>query len=136
MLPKDLSKYSIYHIEKGFQTLKSENEARLQPLKELVSAGKPLTKADERFMDTTANLIDELKVVERIKEIGDVVRAAGEFNRAEKATLQVLILKANQSNPISSTKLNCQFVYPCTQNLMLEVHSQIDDVLILELNFR
>lgn len=108
MLPQDLSKYTVSDIEKGFQTLKSENDARLKPLKELLSQGKQLTEADERFMDTTANLVDELMLVERIKEVGDVARAASGFNNTEKRTLEVLILKVDQSNPVPSKALKCE----------------------------
>lgn len=108
MLPKDLSKYSVSDIERGFKTLKAENDARLKPLSELLSSGKKLTDAEERLMDQAGNLIDEFKLVERLKAIGDVARAANDLTNSEKATLEVLLLKADQGQPLDTAKaLKC-----------------------------
>lgn len=86
-------------------------------MKDLLNEGKTLTKAEERFMDMAGNLINELRLVERIEMIGDVSRAASEFTTAEKATLELLILKANQERPLTLKALKCESVY-------LQLHSQ------------
>jgi hypothetical protein len=77
-------------------------------LKDLLSSGKQLTEADERLMDQSANLVDEWRVLERIKEVGNVSRAATEFNKEQKATLEVLILKANQPSAIDAKAINSE----------------------------
>jgi hypothetical protein len=123
MLAKDLSKYTISHIEKGFETLKSENDARLKPLKELMSSGKKLTDAEERFIDQAANLVDEWKVVERIREVGDVARAAIDLNKEEKAALEVLILKADQPRPVMSKALNSELCIVTNQSSLSQMNN-------------
>lgn len=110
MLPKDLSIYSVSDIEKGFQTLKEENDRRIKPLQQLLREGKPITEAEERILDTAGNLIDEYMMVERIKKVGTVAEVSSQITISEKATLELLILKADQARPVDTSKaLKCEY---------------------------
>ena len=71
-------------VEEGFNKLKAENNARLKPLQEMVKQGEILTAAEERLMDQTGNMINEFMMVERLKEDGNIARAASRFTDAEK----------------------------------------------------
>lgn len=136
MLPKDLSKYTALQIEEGFKTLKAENDARMKPLLELLSKGEKLTPAEERLVDSSGNLIVEFKLVERIKETGDVACVASELTDAEKVTLEVLILKVDQKHLVDTSKaLKCMFCRS-TQNLKESQADHLCESLIYtKLNF-
>lgn len=109
MLPKDLSKFSVSDIETGFNSLQSENNQRLKPLRQLLSEGKKLSPADERFMDYAGNLIDEALVLRKIQAEGSVSEAASHFNNDELKRLELLLLKFDQTKtaviPRESSKL-------------------------------
>lgn len=93
MLPKDLTTFTIANIEEGFGRLKSKNDRRLGPLRDLMSQGKVLSAADEQFIDGAVNMIDEVVVLEMIKNSGNVSDAAKTFNKDELKTLELLIHK-------------------------------------------
>lgn len=93
MLPTHLSPSSVSDIEEGFSRLETENDQCMVPLRQLISGGKALSGAYETFIDDAGNMIDELLVVEKINSIGSVPEASKTFGRRELKTLELLILK-------------------------------------------
>jgi hypothetical protein len=93
MLPKDLTKFTLANIQEGYDRLKSENDRRMGPLRELMSQGKALSKADEEFLDNAGNMVDEFLVLEKIKNSSNVFDAAKTFSKDELKTLELLIYK-------------------------------------------
>lgn len=96
MLPTDLSRFSVLNIEEGFNKLKSENDKRMVPLRQLMREGKSISEADEKFLDGAGNMIEELLVLEKIKGAGSVTAAAKTLNEQELKSLELLILKSEQ----------------------------------------
>lgn len=111
MLPKNLEKYSVADIQKGYDTLKSENDKRQGPLTELLRQGKKLSEADERFIDGAGAMVDEFMVLEKVKGQGNVSEAAKNFTKDEKRALELLILKSEQEQSVDpSAAIACRFL--------------------------
>lgn len=53
----------------------------------MLGAGDQLTDTKERFMDSTANLSNNLRLLDHIKEVGDVACVADVLNKLEENTL-------------------------------------------------
>lgn len=108
MYPTDLSKYSVSDIEKGYQILKYEQDQRVKPLKEKAAQGKELTAAEEEFLASAGNLIDEWRLVEEFKKVGNVSEVASKLTADEKTTLSLILMKADQVKPMDTSKaLKC-----------------------------
>ena len=103
MLYKEFHNFTPEDVEKGYNILKAENNQRLKPLQQLLSEGKEISEADERFMDSAGNLVDEYLLVQKVKEDGNVERISSTLDKMHLKMLELLINKSRQEKLIDIT---------------------------------
>ena len=81
---------TIEVLKKGLKKLQKQVKGWTKKLCDLLKDGKTILDADKHWLDNTANLIDEERLVDRLNQASDYERDLLRLNTKEKETVENL----------------------------------------------
>ena len=81
-------------LKKGLTTLQNEVKDRKERIEADLSAKRPISMEDENWLDSEANLVDEVRLIEALESTPEYQKAFEKLAGAEKAIVRKLCTKA------------------------------------------
>jgi len=103
-------------LKKGLQKLQNQTQEWRASLEAALKANQPILEVDEEWLDTVGNLVDEVRLVDKLDMVKEYERAVEQLDSQEQTIVQRLIDLAQHGSEHaapSKKRKYMHFLYLC-----------------------